>query len=239
MMMTFDQKLRQYAKLTVQMGLNLQPGQPLMICDAPTQAAPLIRLIAEVAYQAGARLVEVLWRDDPLRLIRLTHAPRDSLNAYPVWRTEAMLKAAEQGAAFLYIFGADPDLFKDQDQALVSLVRQTSEKHRLPHIKEIMRRELNWSVVGVAEAGWAAKLFPAATPAHQLEQLWAVIFEVCRLNEANPVAAWQQHAAVLATRRDYLNAKQYRAFHFQGPGTDLRVGLPVWMMTESGRYWSV
>ncbi len=232
---TFDQKLEGYANLTVQMGLGLQPGQPLMICEAPLEAAPLIRLITEAAYQAGARLVEVLWRDDALQPLRLTHAPRDSLSAYPVWRAEAMLKAAEQGAAFLYIFGADPDLLRAQDQALVNMVRQTAEKHRLPHIKEIMRRELNWSAIGVAVEGWAAKLFPDVEPARQLEQLWAVIFEVCRLEEAAPLAAWQQQAASLAVRRDYLNAKQYSALHFRGPGTDLTVGLPAHHRWQAGQ----
>src|SRR5436190_506256 len=79
-----DQTLRTYGELAVKVGLNLQPGQRLLIIGplanggASLEAAPLIRHIAASAYQAGAPLVEALWGDETLQRIRFNLAPRDS-----------------------------------------------------------------------------------------------------------------------------------------------------------------
>jgi aminopeptidase len=226
-MNTFAAALKQYAYLTVTVGLNLQPGQRLLICDAPLECAPLVRLIAASAYQAGARLVDVLWRDEALIRARFEHAPRDSFTEFPVWRTDALLEAAQRGDAFLYSYGAAPDLLADQDPTLVSQVQRLHEQYRLPHLKTVMTTELNWSVIGMPVQAWAAKIFPDDPPSVQLGKLWDTIFKLCRLDQADPVAAWQVHTEKLALRRDYLNAKQYVALHYHAPGTQLTVGLPA------------
>jgi aminopeptidase len=52
------------------------------------------------------------------------------------------------------------------------------------------------------------------------------------VDEPDPVAAWSAHNANLRSRCDFLNGKAYAALHFQGPGTDLKVGLSdghVWL----------
>ena len=55
--------LKRYADLAVTGALNLQPGQRLLILGplanggVSLEAAPLVRAVAEAAYQAGARLV--------------------------------------------------------------------------------------------------------------------------------------------------------------------------------------
>jgi aminopeptidase len=84
-----EEALEKYAEVTVKVGLNLQPGQKLLI-GVPTRGslgtsidlAPLVRLIAKAAYQCGARLVEVLWDDDQLRLIRYQYAERDTFEEF-------------------------------------------------------------------------------------------------------------------------------------------------------------
>ena len=83
--MAFTAKsLEAYSDLVVRVGLNLRAGQRLIIIGplanggASLEAAPLIRRIAVSAYRAGAPLVEVLWGDEELLLLRFQHAPRDS-----------------------------------------------------------------------------------------------------------------------------------------------------------------
>lgn len=122
----FQRNLEKYAEVIVTIGLNLQPGQRLLmgypgsgLHGVPLEAAPLVRLIAKKAWQVGARLVDVLWNDDQLRRIRFQHAPRDTFEEFSEWRAAAFIQAAEAGDAVLRISAEDPDLLADQDPQLV------------------------------------------------------------------------------------------------------------------------
>src|SRR5262245_60927638 len=73
-----DQRLESYARLAVQVGLNLQPGQTLGI-NALIEHAPLARAIAREAYEAGARYVDVLYSDQHVRREHIAQARDDRL----------------------------------------------------------------------------------------------------------------------------------------------------------------
>src|SRR5262245_6098356 len=127
----FDLALRAYGDLAVRVGLNLQPGPrllvigPLAIGRPSLEAAPLTRPIAESAYRGGAPLVEVLWGDEPLQLIRFATAPRDSFAQCSAWLPEALVGHVEAGHAILSVWANDPDLLKEQSGDLVSAVQHS------------------------------------------------------------------------------------------------------------------
>lgn len=215
------------------MGLNLQPGQRLLIKgDAlvtngvSIHVAPLVRLIALSAYQRGARLVDVIWGDDQLQLARFQHAPRDSFEEYPSWQTDGALECARRGDARLVILADDPGLFDGQDPDLVAAYQKVALKHARPAADYAARNAMNWTVVAAPVPGWAVKVFPDLPPQAAEARLWDTIFEICRLKKADPISAWQEHVQQLSARCSYLNHKQYTALKLIGPGTDLSVGLP-------------
>lgn len=229
---TFEQKLERYAELAVKVGLNLQPGQRLLIVANPLEVAPLVRSVAACAYQNGCRLVTVLWRDEPLERIRLQYAPRDSFEEYPAWMMEGRLKCIEQGDAFLYIVSGDPELLKDQDPELIEIATRTSLQHYKPIGDHQGKNTVQWSVISPPTPIWASKVFPDHSPQEAEARLWEAVFKACRLDEPDPVALWQRQVTILGKRKGYLTAKQYTGLHFTGPGTDLTVGLPeghIWV----------
>ena len=229
----FQQNLQKFAELAVKVGLNLQPGQRLAIV-ARLETAPLVRLIATCAYQAGCRLVDVLWDDDPLILIRFQHAPRDSFEEFPIWPFPAITNYIKNGDAFLSVAGNDPNLLAGQDSDLIGVFQRTAAKHRQTYRELISQNATNWSVVAFPVPSWAAAVFPDETPENQVALLWDAIFDVCRVKQADPVAAWQQHLRGLAARSQYLNAKRYRGLQYSGPGTDLYIGLAAGHIWTSG-----
>jgi len=81
-------------------------------------------------------------------------------------------------------------------------------------------------VVAAAGPAWAARVFPDLEPAEAEKKLWEAIFSITRLNQPDPIAAWEKHVKELNARAEYLNAKKYTVFHYKAPGTDLTVGLP-------------
>jgi aminopeptidase len=234
MSLDFDENLRKYAELAVKIGVNVQPGQRVLI-QAGIDQAMLARLIAASAYQAGARLVDVIWDDEQMQLIRFQHAPRDSFEEASSWLPNALLEYAQQGDARISIRGNDPDLLKDQDPELVALSRKASSIKLQPFADLLMRNGLSWLVISAPVASWAARVFPELAAEQQISRLWDVIFDVCRLKQADPIAAWERHIAQLSARSEYLNRKQYAALHYRAPGTDLRVGLPKGHIWPSAR----
>lgn len=240
----FDQMLQKYADLAVKVGLNLQAGQRLLITEplyssgVLIHTAPLIRRIATSAYRAGAKFVDVMWSDDQLQLIRFQHAPRDSFSEYPTWLSNGMLEYVKRGDAVLSVFANDPDLLRDQDPGLVGTAQQTSWHHIHPAMEYITRNATNWLAISAAASGWAAKVFPGVPQPEQETTLWNTIFEVCRVNQVDPISAWQDHIKELVTRSDYLNRKQYMALKYTAPGTDLTIGLPRGHIWKSGHLTS-
>ncbi len=225
MIKTMDSQLRKYAELAIKKGLNLQSGQRLIV-SAPLAAAPLVREVAASAYQAGCRLVHVIWHDDELTLMRYKKAPRDSFEEYPVWQSKGLYEEAKAGAAFLHILGSDPDLLAEQDSQLVSTALRTGQIHN-KSLSELRRRNgTNWSIISMPVPSWAAKVFPDLEPKQQMEKLTDVIFSLCRVDREDPIAAWTEHIETLRTRKDYLNQKRYTALQFSAPAMDLKVGLP-------------
>jgi aminopeptidase len=234
----FDRKLANYADLAIKVGLNLQPGQRLLITNVSSggvvlEAAPMVRQTAAAAYRAGARFVDVVWADEPLRLMRFERAPRDSFEEYSTWQVAAALEYIARGDAVLSLKADDPDLLRRQDPALVGLARKVAWQKLAPILEHIERNATNWVVIAAATPAWAARIFPEVPAAEQVDRLWESIFTICRLDASDPVAAWRAHIANLTARREYLNGKRYSALHFTGPGTDLTVGLPKGHMWNS------
>lgn len=234
----FGNKLEKYAELTLEIGLNLQPGQRLLIgvpvynSGVPLEAAPLVRLLTAKAYQMGARYVDVIWGDDEILLARITNAPRDTFDAYPSWKAELLLDYVRGGDAILTVLGNDPDMFRGQDPELISLLQKIVLERTDPAMEYVRRSDVNWSVIAVPVQNWAAKVLPDLPPELQLEKLWDAIFRTCRLDTENPVEAWQTHIRQLIERCEYLNRKRYAKLRFTAPGTDLTIGLPeghIWV----------
>ena len=235
-MTTFQEKLQKYADLVVQVGLNIQPGQNLIIRKAPLESAPLVRAIAASAYKAGARLVNVQWQDGELILNRFKYAPRDSFEDVPKWQIEAMKEHIAGGGAMLSIHADDPDLLSEQDHELVSTMMQAFQKAFLPVSGMIMKDAINWLVISYPAKPWASKIYPDVSPDEAVEKLWDTIFRICRIDQDDPVAAWKAHNKRLKTVSKYLNDKAYTTLKYSAPGTNLTIGLPeghIWKGAES------
>ena len=241
MAIDLDRMLRAYAELTVKIGLNLQPHQRLLIIGpvanggCSLEAAPLVRQITAAAYDAGARLVETLWGDEALLGARLDHAPRDSFDEFSAWLPSALVAHVEAGHAVLSIYANDPDQLKGHPPEFVAAVQQATARGVRPFREHISRNQTNWGVVAAAAASWAARVYPDLPAGEQTAALWRAIEKLCRLDRPDPVAAWETHLAQLAARTNQLNAKQYKALKYSGPGTSLTIGLPDGHIWVGGR----
>jgi aminopeptidase len=244
-MTDIDRMLKSYGELAVRVGVNLQPGQRLLIIGplgnggVSLDAAPLVRSVVESAYRAGASYVETLWGDEALQLARFRNAPRDSFDNFSEWLPDALVRHAKNGHALLSIYANDPDLLKSEPPEIVGAVQQTVSRHVRPFRELISRNQTNWSVIAAPSQAWGDVVFRDHPEGERIALLWDAIVKLCRLDRPDPVAAWEAHLRALAARRDFLNARRYHALKYSGPGTNLTLGLAVGHLWVAGRSRSV
>ncbi len=217
-------KLDRLAEVAVRTGVNLQPGQDLVI-TAPMAALDLVRRIAVHAYKAGGGIVTPFFSDDAITLARYEHAPDESFDRAPNWLFEGMAAAFKGGAARMAITGDDPMLLSEQDPAKVARLSKATAIAAKPAMNPIVGFEVNWNIVAYPGAAWAARVYPELPVDEAQGKLMDAIYAASRLEGDDPVANWAAHTATLKERVNWLNAQNFSALHYTGPGTDLQLGL--------------
>ena len=220
----FATRLDRLAEIAVHVGLGLAPGQEVLL-TAPLDSLPLVRRITEHAYRAGASLVTTFLNDDVSTLARYRHAPDAAFDVAPGWLFDGMAAAFRGGAARLAIAGDNPSLLAAEKPDRVSRANRARSAAYRPAMELITTFATNWSIVSYATPAWARTMFPELVEEEAVARLWDAIFAATRVDAPDPVAAWRQHNAALGARTATLNARQYAALRYRGPGTDLRVGL--------------
>jgi aminopeptidase len=217
-------KLEKLAEVAIKVGLQLQKGQDLVI-TAPVVAMPLVRLITRHAYIAGAGLVTAFYADEESTLARYQYGNDESFDRASGWLYEGMAKAYASNAARLAISGDNPMLLAGQDPAKVSRANRANSAAYKPALEKISNFEINWNIVSYPNPSWAKLVFPDDPEAIAVAKLAKAIFAASRVDVADPIAAWNEHNANLHKRSAWMNGQNFATLHFQGPGTDLRVGL--------------
>jgi aminopeptidase len=214
--------IQRYADLIVSFAANIQPGQVVSIATGPGKEE-LTFATTERAYKRGAKYVDLHWFDSRVKRARIEHADESTLDYVPPWIGHRMLALGEHRAARISF---SPPV---EPAALAGLDPVRAGRDRLPSIPQTARviadRSTNWTGVPCPTPAWAAVVFPdlAADPA--LARLWDEVQHVCRLDEEDPVAAWRERMDELDGVAARLGERPFDALHFEGPGTDLTVGL--------------
>ncbi len=248
MLPDFASSLRTMAEVIVRVGVNLQPGQPLLITEPyelqgiHPEAAPLA---AAVRTAAGASDVTLI-TSDPARLRTL--AETDDIRGYESLvsvHTRRLQRHLSTGGAFLFLLGSEPRLMSGLPAERLNRFNRCKWRHLGPLIQRLVRGASQWTLAPAPSSVWADAAYADLPAAERLPALWRTVFASVRVGPAldavpltdrgmptsgsptiDPIAAWQTHLAELARRRDELNAARHRNIRYVGPGTDLTLALP-------------
>ncbi len=223
--MTFAEKLAAFAELAVKIGVNVQPGQYLLI-NTTTDTLEFTREVVKKAYEAGAGRVHVNLTDAVFERAFFENTTVEELEKFPKWIVAQREELIERNGALLWIDAADPDLLAGIDVEKISTHQKVSGAALVNYRKAVMNDDIAWSIIAVPSAKWAAKVFPHLPENEQVDALWDAIFKTVRIGEGDAVEAWHEHVANLEKRAAQLNAKRYKALHYKAPGTDLTIELP-------------
>ena len=222
-----QKKFEEYAKLLVEVGVNIQKGQNLVL-SCPVDCAWFARLCARAAYDAGCREVIMNWGDEKLTREKFLHAADDVFDSVPEWRVHFSTDYAREGAAFLHIGGSDPEALKGVEQDRLVRSARASGRQLGEYRQLQMSNAFPWSIGAIPVPSWAKKVFPDCPEEEAMDKLWDAIFTSVRVTgDGRAVQRWREHLDTLHARVDKLNELRLESLHYTNSlGTDLTIRLP-------------
>ena len=215
--------LREYAKLIVRCGLNVQKGQEVLV-HAELDQPEFVKMVVEEAYKAGAKEVILQWTYQPLQKIHTRYQSVKTLGQVKEWEKARQEHYCQALPCRLYLMSEDPDGLKGVNMKKMSKARQLSYPILKPYLDRRENRQ-QWCIAAVPGVAWAKKMFPGLPKGKAVEKLWEAILHTSRV-DGDPVAAWEKHNADLKSRCDYLNSLGIESLHYTAEnGTDLTVGM--------------
>ena len=231
--MNLERNLEKYAELAVKVGVNIQPGQTLLV-RTPIECAPFVRKVVKKAYDLGAKEVHIEWSDEECSLIKYLNAPEETFNEFPKWISDQYVDIAKNGGAFLTIYAQNPDLLKDVDPKRVANAQKASAKALQEWRSYTLSDKSKWSIVSVPTVSWSKKVFPGVSEEEAVEKMWEAIFKCTRVDQEDPIEAWNKHNKDLKTRMNFLNDSKFKKLYFKSSKTDITMELPEGHIWASG-----
>jgi aminopeptidase len=212
-------RLKRLARLAVEVGANVQLGQPVVV-RGRVEHAPLAREIARAAYRAGAMTVESHYSDQHFDRALIELGPEESLSLTYASDLARMKDLGDRNGSMISITGDPaPNLLSDLDQSRVGRLNPIA---LLEYYRDLIgTQRINWTIIAMPNAAWAEQVFGKP----DVERLWEAVEKAVRLDTADPVAQWQAHIRRLDAIAMALAERHFDALHYRGPGTDLTVGL--------------
>jgi len=215
--------LREYARLIVRCGLNVQKGQEVLIY-ADLDQPEFVKLVVEEAYKAKAKEVTVHFDYQPLQKLHTRYQSVKTMGEVKQWEKERQEHYCNAMPCRLHLLSEDPDGLKGVNMQKMAKARQL----RYPILKPYIDRRENqqqWCIAAVPGVAWAKKVFPGLPKNKAVEKLWEAILYTARVTD-DPIKAWEEHNADLRARCDYLNSLGIDSLHYTADnGTDLTVGM--------------
>ncbi|MBP3674036.1 MAG: aminopeptidase [Oscillospiraceae bacterium] len=215
--------LREYARLIVRCGINVQKGQEVLIY-ADLDQPEFVQMVAEEAYKAKAKKVIVNWNYQPLQKIQVRYQTVKTMGTVEEWEKARQQHYCDVMPARIHLISDDPDGLKGMNMEKMAKARQLTYPILKPYIDARENRQ-QWCIAAVPGVAWAKKVFPGLPKGKAVEKLWEAILSTSRVY-GDAIQNWEEHNADLQARCDYLNDLGIESLHYTAEnGTDLTVGL--------------
>ncbi len=187
----------------------------------------MARIVAEAAYKAGAKYVHIDLSDSNLTRSRIKYSSHDNLSFLPSSNQSFQNELLAHDWARIRLDSTEEiDALKDSDPEGIEAVTRAYRIGRQQTQSHLMNDMHTWCVAAAPGPLWAARVLEQEPSVSCLQDFWNMLRGVLRLDNENPIAAWEQHGENLLKRGRILNEMQLQSVHFHDPaGTDLSVGL--------------
>ena len=215
--------LREYARLIVRVGANVQKGQEVLI-RAGLDQPEFVTMVVDEAYKAKAKKVIVEWDYLPLTKLNARHQSVTTMGTVEEWEKARQQHYCDVLPVKIFLDSEDPDGLKGARMDKIAKARCLSYPVLKPYTDDREGKQ-QWCIAAVPGIEWAKKVFPGLSKNQAVEKLWEAILFTSRVTD-DPVKAWQEHNEDLAEHCELLNELGIVSLHYTADnGTDLTVGM--------------
>ncbi|WP_415907674.1 aminopeptidase [Oleiharenicola sp. Vm1] len=232
MLPDFEARLRDYAAVIVRVGVNLQPGQKLLVTDPYDQqgvarsAEVLVDAVRRAALEVGDDF-EVVWSPSAELRAMAEADQRGAFDRLVAQNTSRLTHHLRRGGAFLFLTGSQPRLMDGVPAAHLAAQHEIAWRHFGPIVQQLVRGASQWCIAPAPSPSWAALTFADLPSEQRLAALWRGVFDSVRADgTGDAVTRWNAHLDRLVATAERLNAARHSTVRLVGPGTDLTLGLP-------------
>ncbi|MFV0423966.1 MAG: aminopeptidase [Bacilli bacterium] len=219
------EKIKEYAKLIVEVGLNVKEGENVII-TSQISTPELVYHVMEESYAAGAREVVVRWIDDTVSRKKFLNDKDEVFDNIPQWNVEYFNHYDAMNSNYLNIYSSDPEALKGVDNSRIMKMSKLTNEALSEHVGAVMGNAQSWCVVSVPNKAWAKKVFPDLSEEVAVSKLWDLIFDIVRVGDSKASFRWEKHLENMARVNKEMNSQTFEKLHFSSEsGTDLYVGL--------------
>lgn len=221
-----NKMLREFAKLAVKVGVNIQKEQ-LLVVNAPIESYEFVRLIVEEGYNAGAKSVEVNWNDDVVNSLFYLNASDEVLSEVPDYAIDKLHYFIDNNAAFISVTSPNMEVYKDVDPLKMAIASKARAPKTKFYSEFLMASKSQWAIVAYPNVNWAKKVFPNLNESDAYDKLLEAILYTSRVQEGfDTIEAWEKHMKNLGVHNKILNDYNFEKLHFKNSiGTDLEIYL--------------
>ena len=244
--MNKEKLLKEFAKLAIRVGINIQPKQYLIV-NAPVEAYEFVRTVVEEAYNAGAGNVIINWKDDTVNSLYYQNVSDEVLTEVPQFLIDKYRYVLDKGAALLSITSPNPNVYKNVDPMKMAMASNASNSKLKFFSDYTMASRTQWAIIAYPNYEWAQQVFPTLSKEEAYEKLLEAILYTSRVEEnKDSVQEWNNHMKNLEVHNKILNDYNFEKIHFKnGIGTDLEIYLVenhIWAgggeMSEKGVFFA-
>lgn len=218
--------LKEYAKLAIRVGANVQKGK-LLVINCPASCYEFARLLVEEAYLAGAKSVDVNFSDDGVSHSHYKYGDIEELKKVQNWQIERLKHYVDEEIIMLAVSAPTPGLMADIDPKKMQEVSIASSMQTMFFREYQGSPKCQWSIVAMPTIPWAKKVFPNESDEVAYNKLLEAILSASRVKaDQDSVEAWNAHVDSISKHNEILNKFNFKTLHFKNAkGTDLHVGL--------------
>ena len=212
-----------YAHLLLERGLCINKGEPLLI-NAPIDAIDFVRVLTDVACNLSVDDIYYDWYDDELKHTQLKYYNEEAIKNSRFWNKSIHDEYAKKGAAFLFLTSYNPGIMDDISGDKLRIASKQSIATRQLYREMQSNNKIDWCIASVATDAWGKLIFPNSD--NPRDMLWNKIFDICLINENNPLIAWDNKMKKNKEMCNKLNKLNIKSLHYTNKlGTDLTIGL--------------
>jgi len=216
-------KIREYAKLILIQGANIQPNQEVIL-TATTEIDYFCKILTVEAYRLGAKNVEVFYFDDAITKLRYQYGDIESFSDFEQMKYNRIMEFVKRGACYINLIASDPLVFMDVDGQRLKKGSEAKKQALREYLTSFMKGEFRSVFAAVPSIDWANAIMP--NDKNPVNAMWEAIFTCCHIDENGAIDNWTEHGQTLIKRSNRLSELGIRTLHFTSKnGTDLRIDL--------------